>query len=145
MRRNTRFPLESAIKSRIIRKTDQLINILKFNPLRYSAWHSSDMRYWFGTLANCWRPFTLKDYSLSAQMIKLLCHFAKSGKLEFNFNKQAAALAVVEADTPATAKAVQQFFPELAIPAAELLQRRVTASTLTLTPSVNSYCLDLEI
>ena len=25
------------------------------------AWHSSDLWYWFGTLAHCWRPFTEKD------------------------------------------------------------------------------------
>lgn len=43
------------------------------------AWHSADLWYWFGTLDNCWRPMTDKDFSLSEQMIKYLCNFARSG------------------------------------------------------------------
>ena len=43
------------------------------------AWHSSDLWYWFGTLPNCWRPMTEKDYALSEQMIDYLCSFAKGG------------------------------------------------------------------
>lgn len=43
------------------------------------AWHSSDLWYWFGTLPNCWRPMTEKDYVLSAQMVDYLCNFVKSG------------------------------------------------------------------
>ena len=43
------------------------------------AWHSSDLWYWFGTLPNCWRPMTEKDYALSAQMVDYLCNFVKSG------------------------------------------------------------------
>ena len=43
------------------------------------AWHSSDLWYWFGTLANCWRPFTDKDRALSAQMVDYLTNFAKTG------------------------------------------------------------------
>jgi len=43
------------------------------------AWHSSDLWYWFGTLAHCWRPFTEKDTALSAQMVDYLTNFAKTG------------------------------------------------------------------
>lgn len=43
------------------------------------AWHSSDLWYWFGTLPNCWRPMTKKDYELSDQMTDYLCNFAKTG------------------------------------------------------------------
>ena len=43
------------------------------------AWHSSDLWYWFGTLANCWRPWEEKDRELSGQMVDYLCNFARSG------------------------------------------------------------------
>ena len=43
------------------------------------AWHSSDLWYWFGTLPNCWRPMTDKDYALSEQMVSYLCRFAATG------------------------------------------------------------------
>ena len=43
------------------------------------AWHSSDLWYWFGTLRNCWRPMTEKDYTLSDEMSSYLCNFVKSG------------------------------------------------------------------
>ena len=43
------------------------------------AWHSSDLWYWFGTLENCWRPMTDKDYLLSDQMTDYLCNFVKTG------------------------------------------------------------------
>ena len=46
------------------------------------AWHSSDLWYWFGTLENCWRPFTQKDHALSQQMVASLCHFARTGSPE---------------------------------------------------------------
>lgn len=39
------------------------------------AWHSSDLWYWFGTLANGWRPFTTQDYELSNRMVHYLCNF----------------------------------------------------------------------
>ena len=44
------------------------------------AWHSSDLWYWFGTLANCWRPMTEEDYAISDAMSTYLCNFAKNGK-----------------------------------------------------------------
>lgn len=43
------------------------------------AWHSSDLWYWFGTLANGWRPFTDKDRELSNQMTDYLTNFVKTG------------------------------------------------------------------
>lgn len=43
------------------------------------AWHSADLWYWFGTLPNCWRPMTEKDYALSRQMAQYLCNFARTG------------------------------------------------------------------
>ena len=44
----------------------------------HGAWHSSDLWYWFGTLENCWRPFTQKDYDLSKEMSDRLVAFAKT-------------------------------------------------------------------
>ncbi len=43
------------------------------------AWHSADLWYWFGTLPNCWRPFTQKDYDLSGQMVDYLINFVRTG------------------------------------------------------------------
>ena len=40
---------------------------------------SSDLWYWFGTLENCWRPFTDKDRAISEEMSDRLCAFAKTG------------------------------------------------------------------
>ena len=45
----------------------------------HGAWHSSDLWYWFGTLDNCWRPFTDRDYALSSEMTDRLAAFAYSG------------------------------------------------------------------
>ena len=45
----------------------------------HGAWHSSDLWYWFGTLANCWRPMEEQDYALSEQMSDYLCNFVKTG------------------------------------------------------------------
>ena len=43
------------------------------------AWHSSDLWYWLGTLDNGWRPMEQKDRSLSEEMVRYLCNFAKTG------------------------------------------------------------------
>ena len=45
----------------------------------HGAWHSSDLWYWFGTLDNCWRPFTQKDHALSEEMVNRLVAFATTG------------------------------------------------------------------
>ena len=58
------------------------------------AWHSADLWYWFGTLANCWRPMTQTDYAVSDQMMEYLCNFAKTG------NPNGAGLPVWEAAAP---------------------------------------------
>ncbi len=42
------------------------------------AWHSSELWYFFGTLANGWRPFTEHDYQISDIMSTALCNFAKT-------------------------------------------------------------------
>ena len=43
------------------------------------AWHSSDLWYWFGTLENCWRPFTKYDFNLSDKMTDYLVNFSYTG------------------------------------------------------------------
>lgn len=43
------------------------------------AWHSADLWYAFGTLDNCWRPFTEWDRALSEAMVSYLTNFAKTG------------------------------------------------------------------
>ena len=43
------------------------------------AWHSSDLWYWFGTLPNCWRTMTDKEYAVSEQMVSYLSYFARTG------------------------------------------------------------------
>jgi len=44
------------------------------------AWHSSELWYFFGTLKNCWRPFTAHDEQISDLMTEALCNFAKQGE-----------------------------------------------------------------
>lgn len=43
------------------------------------AFHSSDLWFFFETLAKCWRPFTGKYYDLARQMCDYWCNFIKSG------------------------------------------------------------------
>ena len=43
------------------------------------AWHSADLWYWFGTLANSWRPMEQKDFDLSEEMVSYLCNFVRTG------------------------------------------------------------------
>ena len=43
------------------------------------AFHSADLWYWFGTLENCWRPFTEEDQALSDTMVGYLTNFARTG------------------------------------------------------------------
>jgi para-nitrobenzyl esterase len=43
------------------------------------SFHSSDLWFWFETLAKCWRPFTGKHYDLSRQMCNYWANFARSG------------------------------------------------------------------
>ena len=43
------------------------------------AFHSSDLRYAFGTLDLSWRPYGARDYEASEQLVTYLANFAKSG------------------------------------------------------------------
>ena len=43
------------------------------------AFHSSDLWFFFETLAKCWRPFDGKYYDLARQMCNYLANFIKSG------------------------------------------------------------------
>jgi para-nitrobenzyl esterase len=43
------------------------------------AFHSSDLRYVFGTLQNSHRPYTKEDNAVSELMVDYLCHFAETG------------------------------------------------------------------
>lgn len=43
------------------------------------AFHSSDLWFFFETLAKCWRPFTGKHYDLSRQMCNYWANFIKCG------------------------------------------------------------------
>ncbi|MCR5457029.1 MAG: carboxylesterase family protein [Clostridiales bacterium] len=43
------------------------------------AFHSSDIRYVFGTLSSSWRPYTEKDYAISRNMMDYLASFSATG------------------------------------------------------------------
>ena len=43
------------------------------------AFHSSDLRYMFGTLDRSWRPYEQRDYQASGQMMDYLVNFARTG------------------------------------------------------------------
>ena len=43
------------------------------------TFHSSDLWFFFETLAKCWRPFTGKYYDLARQMCDYFCNFIRSG------------------------------------------------------------------
>lgn len=43
------------------------------------AFHSSDLWFFFETLAKCWRPFVGHHYDLSRQMCNYWCNFIKTG------------------------------------------------------------------
>ena len=45
----------------------------------YRAFHSSDLRYMFGTLDRSWRPYKQRDYEASGQMMDYLVNFARTG------------------------------------------------------------------
>ena len=42
------------------------------------TFHSSDLWFWFETLAKCWRPFTGRHYELARQMCDYFCNFIKT-------------------------------------------------------------------
>lgn len=43
------------------------------------TFHSSDLWFWFETLAKCWRPFNGTHYDLARKMCNYLCNFIKTG------------------------------------------------------------------
>ena len=43
------------------------------------TFHSSDLWFFFETLAKCWRPFTGRHYDLARQMCDYFCNFIRSG------------------------------------------------------------------
>ena len=43
------------------------------------SFHSSDLWFWFETLAKCWRPFVGKHYDLSRQMCNYWANFIANG------------------------------------------------------------------
>ncbi len=43
------------------------------------SFHSSDLWFFFETLAKCWRPFKGKHYDLARQMCNYWCNFIKNG------------------------------------------------------------------
>ncbi len=47
-----------------------------------SVSYGCDVRYAFGTLDQCWRPFTEVDYRISENMMDYFTAFAKTGKPE---------------------------------------------------------------
>jgi len=44
-----------------------------------SAWHSSDLWYFYGALEKCWRPFTSADRELADTMQRYAVNFMKTG------------------------------------------------------------------
>ena len=43
------------------------------------TFHSSDLWFWFETLAKCWRPFVGRHYDLARQMCDYFCNFIRNG------------------------------------------------------------------
>ncbi len=43
------------------------------------AFHSSDLRYVFGTLSGSWRPYGLRDYQASEEMMNSIANFVRRG------------------------------------------------------------------
>ena len=65
-------------------KSDKSIYVYQFD-VDIPGWdnagkfHSSDLWFWFETLAKCWRPFIGKHYDVSRKMCNYLCNFIKNG------------------------------------------------------------------
>ena len=49
------------------------------NDMYAPAFHSSDLRYMFGTLDRSWRPYEQRDWEASGQMMDYLVNFARTG------------------------------------------------------------------
>ena len=70
------------------------------------TFHSSDLWFFFETLAKCWRPFTGKYYDLARQMCDYFCNFIRSGDPNGNdlFGEALPAWASWSRETPCTMK-----------------------------------------
>lgn len=45
----------------------------------HGAYHACDVRYAFGSLDQCWRPFTEVDYRISENMMEYFAYFVRTG------------------------------------------------------------------
>ena len=74
-------PVRAMIGRRFARETDAYLYYFDLDAPGddNAAFHSSDLRYMFGTLAGRWRPYGARDYEASAQMTAYLANFARSG------------------------------------------------------------------
>ena len=74
-------PVMAFIGQRYARGTDAYVYYFDLDAPgdNNAAFHSSDLRYMFGTLAGSWRPYGARDYEASAQMTAYLANFARSG------------------------------------------------------------------
>ena len=75
-------PVMAAIGSRFARETGAYAYYFDLDAPgdRNAAFHSSDLRYVFGTLDGSWRPYGVRDREASAQMVSYLANFARSGE-----------------------------------------------------------------
>ena len=74
-------PIMAWIGNRCGRKTNAFIYFFDLDAPGDDnrAFHSSDLRYVFGTLDRSWRPYGERDHAASEQMISYLANFARSG------------------------------------------------------------------
>ena len=87
--------------------------IYEFGPLipgydNPGAFHSSDLWFFFETLAKCWRPFTGQHYDLAKQMCNYWCNFIKTG--DPNNNGEAATVAKKVAKDPYAPRNSSNFY-----------------------------------
>ncbi len=74
-------PLMAFIGNRFGRDNDAYIDFFDIDAPgdHNGAFHSSDLRYIFGTLDTSWRPYGRHDYQVSAQMLDYFAAYAKTG------------------------------------------------------------------
>ncbi len=74
-------PVMAAIGSRFARETGAYVYYFDLDAPGddNAAFHSSDLRYVFGTLDGSWRPYGARDHEASAQLSAYLANFSRSG------------------------------------------------------------------
>ena len=74
-------PIMAWIGNRYGRRTDAFIWFFDLDAPGDDnrAFHSSDLRYVFGTLDRSWRPYGARDHAASEEMLAYLANFARSG------------------------------------------------------------------